>query len=136
MASSEQGSKSPAEKKRSAGISRLNSKFSNSWLGRNWQTALIIVLLVFLAFFVRTYFAYSPSVDNGFLVSGGSNSYQYEHTIGITASTGQTLIHDRMYNYPFGIRAETPPLYTWSVAVPGMLMHAVTGITLNDGLNA
>ena len=120
MASSEEGSKSPAEKKRSAGISKLNSKFSNTWLGRNWQTALIIVLLVFLAFFVRTYFGYSTSVDNGFLVSGGSDSYYHERVIDHVANTGQHLVQDNMLNYPIGVRNERPPLYDWSVAVAGL----------------
>ena len=134
MASSEEGSKSPAEKKRSAGISRLNSKFSNSWLGRNWQTALIIVLLVFLAFFVRTYFGYSTSVDNGFLVSGGSDSYYHERVIDHVANTGQHLVQDNMLNYPSGVRNERPPLYDWSVAVAGMFLHSVLGMSLADGL--
>ncbi|HEY3421038.1 MAG TPA: STT3 domain-containing protein [Methanomassiliicoccales archaeon] len=134
MASSEEGSKSPAEKKRSAGISRLNSRFSNTWLGRNWQTALIIVLIVFLAFFVRTYFGYSTSVDNGFLVSGGSDSYYHERVIDNVANTGQHVVQDNMLNYPWGIRNERPPLYDWSVAVAGMFLHTVTGMTLTDGL--
>ena len=134
MASSEEGSKSPAEKKRSAGTSRLNSKFSNSWLGRNWQTALIIVLIVFLAFFVRTYFGYSTSVDNGFLVSGGSDSYYHEHVIDNVANTGQHIVQDNMLNYPHGVRNERPPLYDWSVAVAGMFLQTVTGMTLTDGI--
>jgi asparagine N-glycosylation enzyme membrane subunit Stt3 len=134
MASSEEGSKSPAEKKRSAGISRLNSKFSNTWLGRNWQTALIIVLIVFLAFFVRSYFGYSTSVDNGFLVSGGSDSYYHERVIDHVAATGQNLVHDGMLNYPSGVRNERPPLYDWSVAVSGMALHTFTGMSLTDGL--
>ncbi len=134
MASSEEGSKSPAEKKRSAGISRLNSKFSNSWLGRNWQTALIIVLIVFLAFFVRTYFGYSTSVDNGFLVSGGSDSYYHERVIDNVANTGQHVVRDDMLNYPLGVRNERPPLYDWSVAVSGMFLQTVSGMTLTDSL--
>ena len=134
MASSEEGSKSPAEKKRSAGISRLNSKFSNTWLGRNWQTALIIVLIVFLAFFVRSYFGYSTSVDNGFLVSGGSDSYYHERVIDNVANTGQHIVQDNMLNYPGGVRNERPPLYDWSVAVAGMFLHSVLGMTLNDGI--
>ena len=133
MASSEEGSKSPAEKKRSAGISRLNSKFSNTWLGRNWQTALIIVLLVFLAFFVRSYFGYSTSVDNGFLVSGGSDSFYHERVIDNVANTGQHIVQDNMLNYPLGVRNERPPLYDWSVAVAGMGLHAL-GMSLTDGL--
>ncbi len=134
MASSMEGPKSPAEKKRSAGISRLNSKFSNTWLGRNWQTVLIIVLLVVVALLIRTYFAYSTAVNNGFLVSGGSDSYYHERVIDNFASSGQWLFHDPMLNYPAGVRNERPPLYDFSVAVSGMLLHSVTGISLSDSL--
>lgn len=134
MASSEEGSKSPAEKKRSAGTSRQNSVFSNSWLGKNWQAVLIVVLLVFVALLIRTYFAYSTAVNNGFLVSGGSDSYYHERVIDNFASSGQYLFHDPMLNYPLGIRNERPPLFDFSVAVSGMFLHTITGISLSDSL--
>jgi dolichyl-diphosphooligosaccharide--protein glycosyltransferase len=134
MASEEEGSKSPAEKKRSAGISRLNSKFSNTWLGKNWQSVLIIMLLVVVAVFVRAYFGYSTVVDNGFPVAGGSDSYYELHLATNFVNTGQYIFHDQMLNYPLGIRQERPPLYSFSVAVSGMLLHDITGMSLTDGV--
>jgi dolichyl-diphosphooligosaccharide--protein glycosyltransferase len=91
-------------------------------------------MIVFLAFFIRSYFVYSASVDNGFLVSGGSDSYYHMRVIDVVTSTGQHLVYDPLLNYPMGIRNERPPLYDWSVAVVGMFVSSVTGIATSTAV--
>lgn len=104
----------------------------DSWLGRNWGTILILVAIIFIALFVRSYFGYSTAVDNGFLVAGGSDSYYHQRVIGYVEDTGNHLVNDPMLNYPMGVRNMRPPLYDWSVAVTSMFMSGVTGMSITD----
>ncbi len=106
-------------------LSGLRSRFSNSWWGDNWHTVAIIVGLLFVALFLRSYFGYSMSVDNGFIVSGGSDSYYHERVIAHVMDTGTHLVQDPMLNYPMGMRNARPPLYDWSVAVSGQLLSGL-----------
>ncbi|QLH74806.1 MAG: glycosyltransferase family 39 protein [Methanomassiliicoccales archaeon] len=108
-------------------------RIKDSWVMRNWQTALVLVMVILLAFFVRAYFAYPLSVDNGFLVSGGSDSYYHQRVIDHVTGTGQHLVYDFELNYPFGMRNARPPLYDWSVAVSGLALKAL-GMSLEDGV--
>jgi asparagine N-glycosylation enzyme membrane subunit Stt3 len=102
----------------------FKSRFQRSWFGKNWHFVVILATILFIAFFVRTYFGYSISVDNGYLVSGGSDSYYHERVIDYVMETGQHLVQDPMLNYPAGMRNARPPLYDWSVAVTGSLLTA------------
>ncbi|MDD1770747.1 MAG: hypothetical protein LUO79_06660, partial [Methanomassiliicoccales archaeon] len=45
-------------------LSGVGAKLHDSWVMRHWQTVLVLVLILILAFFVRTYFAYDLTVDN------------------------------------------------------------------------
>ena len=95
---------------------------------------LLIVLLVFLlALFLRAYFAYDLSASNGWLMSGGSDSYYYQRLMDHAAQTGEHLYIDPMLNYPDGARNPRPPLYTFSVAAPAVLFQGAFS-TLTDSL--
>ncbi|HUT28130.1 MAG TPA: carboxypeptidase regulatory-like domain-containing protein [Methanomassiliicoccales archaeon] len=134
MATKQGGSSRPTDKQRSTSLFNFSRNLSDSWIGRNWQTALLIVMLVFLALFVRSYFGYSTSVENGFLLSGGSDSYYHQRVIDHVVSTGDHLLFDEMLNYPNGMMNPRPPLYDWSVAVFGMFASAVTGAAIADAV--
>ncbi len=125
-------SEGPTKAKEGVATNRLGSKLKGSWVARNWQTTLVLAMILGLAFFIRVYFAYPLSVDNGFLVSGGSDSYYHMRVIEHVVSTGQHLVFDDMLNYPNGMRNARPPLYDWSVAVTGMGLNAVFGIPQDD----
>ncbi|MDW5563997.1 MAG: STT3 domain-containing protein [Methanomassiliicoccus sp.] len=122
----------PSQKERKPAKGGLRSRLKDSWLGRNWGTVLILVAVIFIAFFVRSYFGYSTSVDNGFLLGGGSDSYYHLRVIEHVESTGEHLVHDPLLNYPMGIRNMRPPLYDWSVAVTSMFLSGVSGASLSD----
>jgi len=95
---------------------------------------LLIVLLVFLlALFLRAYFAYDLSASNGWLMSGGSDSYYYQRLMDHAAQTGEHLYIDPMLNYPDGARNPRPPFYTFSVAAPAVLFQGAFS-TLTDSL--
>ncbi|MDD1756962.1 MAG: carboxypeptidase regulatory-like domain-containing protein [Methanomassiliicoccales archaeon] len=131
MASIEGGSGGPTKRSRLNFLSGLG-KGSSTWLRQNWRTAAILVFIVLLAFFVRSYFVLGPSIDNGYLVSGGSDSYYHERVIDYVTQTGHHLYTDTLLNYPWDLRNPRPPLFDWSVAVTGMVMSSVTGSPVSD----
>jgi asparagine N-glycosylation enzyme membrane subunit Stt3 len=131
MASIEGGSGDPTKRSRLNFLSGLG-KGSSTWLRQNWRTAVILVFIVLLAFFVRSYFVLGPSVDNGYLVSGGSDSYYHERVIDYVTQTGHHLYTDPLLNYPWDLRNPRPPLFDWSVAVTGMVMSSITGNPVAD----
>jgi asparagine N-glycosylation enzyme membrane subunit Stt3 len=133
MSPSEVGTGDPTVKTRPGFVRAFRSNLNQSWLGRNWQTAVVLALLVFLAFFLRTYFVYGPSVDNGYLLSGGSDSYYHQRVIDYATSTGHHLTFDPMLNYPVSLVNARPPLYDWSVAVSGTIWATITGSSVADG---
>ena len=133
MSPSEGGTGDPTVKTRPGFVRAFRSNMNQSWLGKNWQTVAILALLVLVAFFVRSYFVYGPSVDNGYLVSGGSDSYYHQRVIDYVTSTGHHLMADPMLNYPVSYRDARPPLYDWSVAVTGMMWSSITGAPVADG---
>ncbi len=110
----------------------LQTRLKDSWLGRNWGTVLVLVAVIFIALFVRSYFGYPTAVDNGFLVGGGSDSYYHIRVIEYVENTGSHLVNDPLLNYPLGIRNERPPAYDWSVAVTSMFISGVSGLSLTD----
>ena len=110
----------------------LRSRAKDTWLGRNWSTVLILVAIIFIALFVRSYFGYSTAVDNGFLVGGGSDSYYHQRVIDHVQETGSHIVNDPLLNYPFGMRNPRPPLYDWSVAVTGQLLSGISGMDIDS----
>ncbi len=121
-----------SQKERKPAKDGLRSQFKDTWLGRNWGTVLILMAVIFIALFVRSYYGYATSVDNGFLVAGGSDSYYHMRVIEHVESTGEHLVQDPLLNYPMGIRNMRPPLYDWSVAVTSMFLSGISGASLSD----
>jgi len=100
---------------------RRPSKFRN-WLGANWTTIAILFFIFFVALFLRSYFGYDMSKDNGYIVSGGSDSYYWDRIVDYSVETGKQLYWDPMLNYPEGARNPRPPFYSMSVAVPAVAL--------------
>jgi asparagine N-glycosylation enzyme membrane subunit Stt3 len=92
-----------------------------TWLGKNWYTIVVLTFLVLLGLFVRSYFGVTPATEDGFLLSGGSDSYYYNHIISYNIETGHHLHIEDMLNYPAGTRNPRPPLYSWSISVMGQV---------------
>lgn len=134
MATKQEGSSLPTDKQRSLSLSNFSRSIKGSWVGRNWQIVLILAMFVLLALFVRSYYAYSVSVDNDYLLSGGSDSYYHLRVIKYVVDTGDQLLWDNMLNYPTGMMNPRPPLYDWSVAVSGMFAQSVTGCDIDDAI--
>lgn len=94
---------------------------TRTWFRKNWSSIIALVLIFFLALYLRSYFAFDLATDTGFVVSGGSDSYYHKRVIDYVVDTGHHLVEEPLLAYPFGSQASgRPPMFDWSVAVSGM----------------
>ncbi len=96
---------------------------ARTWFRKNWPSIIALVLIFFLAVYLRSYFAFDLATDTGFVVSGGSDSYYHKRVIDYVVDTGHHLVEEPLLAYPFGSQASgRPPMFDWSVAVSGMAL--------------
>ena len=96
--------------------------FARTWIGKNWKVMAILVFIFCLALFVRSYYGVVPATEDGFILSGGSDSYYHNFVIDYASDTGDHHFWDDMLNYPLGTRNPRPPLYDWSVTLGGLAL--------------
>ncbi len=90
------------------------------------NTLIVVVMLVAimaLAFFLRTYWAIGTSVDYGYSVSGGSDSYYHERILKHIIDSKHQLLWDPMLNYPIGHTNPRPPLFHWSIILMSFIFY-------------
>ncbi len=95
-------------------------KFRDKIKRIQWSNAripFILALIVIFAFFLRTYWAVGPSLQQGFAVSGGSDSYYHEKIIFYIINSRHQLLNDPMLNYPIGVDNPRPPLFHWGIVM-------------------
>jgi dolichyl-phosphooligosaccharide-protein glycotransferase len=107
-------------------LSAVRGRFKGIGYSR-LMPVLIIALILLLALFLRSYYSYGVASENGWLMSGGSDSFYYHRLIEQAATTGEHLHFDPMLNFPDGARNPRPPLYTFSVAVPAVVFQPMFG---------
>ncbi len=103
------------------------------WMTANWPSLFMLFFIFVLALFIRSYFGYEMAASNGYLVSGGSDSYYWQRIIHYSADTGKQLYWDPLLNFPDGIRNPRPPLFSMSVVVPATIAQGMFG-SLDDAL--
>jgi asparagine N-glycosylation enzyme membrane subunit Stt3 len=111
-------------------LSKLNRRDGRpgafrKWMNANWGACVMLLFIFLLALFVRSYFAYDLSSQNGYAVSGGSDSYYWKRIIDYSGDTGKQLFWDPLTAYPDGIRNPRPPLYSMSVVVPSVIAQGL-----------
>ena len=89
-----------------------------SWLRENWRLGLVLVLILGLAMFLRTYFVYGEFAPAGFWsgggdYSGGSDPFYWERALLYSFQTGKEISWDYAMNYPIGFPDVRPPLFDW-----------------------
>ncbi|AGB04633.1 putative membrane protein, required for N-linked glycosylation [Aciduliprofundum sp. MAR08-339] len=90
------------------------------------KTVLVVValaLIMALAFFIRVYWAIGPSIQYGYSVSGGSDSYYHERILKYILTAKHQLLNDPMLNYPLGLDNPRPPLFHWSIILASMIFY-------------
>ncbi|MFO7992443.1 MAG: carboxypeptidase regulatory-like domain-containing protein [Thermoplasmata archaeon] len=107
-----------------------------SLLEKHWGTIVSLLGIFFLAFFIRTYFAFELATKYGtpYLLSGGSDAYYYGRIIDYIQTNHQHLTFDPLLNYPMGSRNPRPPIFAWSVVLIGHLFSPFVG-SVNVGIN-
>jgi dolichyl-diphosphooligosaccharide--protein glycosyltransferase len=108
------------------------SEFSK-WMTANWPSIFMLFFIFVLALFIRSYFGYEMAASNGYLVSGGSDSYYWQRIIHYSADTGKQMYWDPLINFPDGIRNPRPPLFSMSIVVPATIAQSMFG-SLDDAL--
>ena len=83
----------------------------------------ILVFIIALAFFLRTYWAVGPAIQYGYSVSGGSDSYYHERIIFHILDSKHQLINDPMLNYPIGVNNPRPPLFHWAIVLSSYIFY-------------
>ncbi len=97
-----------------------------NWLRKNASTIIILLAIFGLALFLRAYFPFEEAVQDH-LLSGGSDSFYYEHIIEHIVKEKRHLDWDPLLNYPMGLGNPRPPLFSWFVALPGMILSPLNG---------
>ena len=105
----------------------------SKWMTANWPSLFMLFFIFVLALFIRSYFGYEMAASNGYLVSGGSDSYYWQRIIHYSADTGKQMYWDPLINFPDGIRNPRPPLFSMSVVVPATIAQSMFG-SLDDAL--
>jgi len=101
----------------------LRNKFK---FDMNRTTVLVVIALasiMALAFFIRVYWAIGPSIQYGYSVSGGSDSYYHERILNYILTSKHQLLNDPMLNYPMGLDNPRPPLFHWSIILASMIFY-------------
>ncbi|OGS43172.1 MAG: hypothetical protein A3K76_05135 [Euryarchaeota archaeon RBG_13_57_23] len=96
-----------------------------NWFAANWTTVFMLLLIFLLALFVRSYFGYETASENGYIWSGGSDSYYWGRILEYNAETGKQLYWDPLINYPDGIRNPRPPFFSFSIVVPATFIQGM-----------
>ena len=94
-----------------------------SWFAANWTSVFMLLFIFLLALFVRSYFGYEITTENGYIWSGGSDSYYWGRILDYNAETGKQLYWDPLTNYPDGIRNPRPPFFSFSIVVPATFIQ-------------
>ena len=59
--------------------SKLSSHLELRWVRNHWKTIIILLFLFGFALFVRGYYGWEPATEDGYLLSGGSDSYYHNY---------------------------------------------------------
>ncbi|MBI5000739.1 MAG: carboxypeptidase regulatory-like domain-containing protein [Euryarchaeota archaeon] len=106
---------------------RLGRKVKIGLRPEQWNTIVALVFIFLLAVFIRSYFGIAPESENGFLLSGGSDSYYYHWTIRYTYETGNYLHRDGMLSYPLSGVNPRPPMYPFTTVIAGYMLTPFFG---------
>jgi dolichyl-diphosphooligosaccharide--protein glycosyltransferase len=94
-----------------------------NWFAANWTTVFMLLFIFVIALFVRSYFGYETASENGYIWSGGSDSYYWGRILEYNSETGKQLYWDPLTNYPDGIRNPRPPFFSFSIVVPAAFIQ-------------
>ena len=99
----------------------------NGWLSGH-RCALVLGVIVVVAFLLRFVFAYGVSADGNYALSGGSSAQYHLHVIESILS-GSWSLTDAAVNYPIGGSLYIPPLMDFLAAGVASIVQGGMGTT-------
>ncbi len=101
----------------------LRNKFKFDMDRKTVLVVIVLASIMALAFFIRVYWAIGPSIQYGYSVSGGSDSYYHERILKYILTAKHQLLNDPMLNYPLGVDNPRPPLFHWAIILSSMIFY-------------
>ena len=115
---------------------REPSEFRRWWQNHNY--ALLVGAAVIAALIVRVIWnvipAMSASVIGDWDLSGGSDPWYMKRIIDYVAVERAHLVFDADRNYPVGGLNPRPPLFSWSLALGGILLSWIADMSLSEAV--
>lgn len=98
-----------------------------SWWNRHGKTVILLLVFFAAALFIRSYFNFDASYNEGDFRWSGTDGYYHMRVIDHLRDTGEFLLRDGMINYPVGATNPRPPLFDWTIGAVGGLMSGLFG---------
>ena len=99
-------------------------------VNRNWRPLIIVGVIMFLAAFVRVFFAYGVSAGSGFALSGGTVASNNLLALDNLLSDGLVTFFNESLYYPYGSTSVAPMVLTFIMypfaAIANVFMHDTT----------
>jgi asparagine N-glycosylation enzyme membrane subunit Stt3 len=94
------------------------------WLANNQRPIIAMAMIIILAFFLRVFFAYGVSSNDGYALSGGTTASEHLRTIVSIITSGTLFGVDGALAYPFGSVSSNPPLMDLVVSLFAFIYKA------------
>lgn len=95
---------------------------SAGWWQRNGKTVVLLLIFFAAALFIRSYFNYEASYNDGEWRWSGTDPYYHMRVVDHIRETGEFLLRDGLINYPVGAMNPRPPIFDWTIAAAGGLL--------------
>ncbi len=92
-----------------------------TWLKKDWQVIVGLIIIFFISLFLRAYFYYPVATEDGFLLSGNDPFY-HKRVIDYAQQYFIHLKFDPLLDYPLIGKNPRPPVYDWSNAISGLFL--------------
>lgn len=98
---------------------------SGNWWKAHGKTLLLLIAIFAVALFIRSYFNFDASWNDGEYRWSGTDGYYHTRVIDHLVQTGEFLLRDGLINYPVGATNPRPPFFVWTIAAIGGLLAKV-----------
>ena len=116
---------------------RREPGMASKWFSENGYTLVVMSALIF-GLLIRTIWNILPAMNaNGtglWDMTGGSDPWYMKRAVDYVVAHHSHFIIDADRAYPLGGVNPRPPLFTWSLALGGLAIHWITGMSLEQAV--
>ena len=102
---------------------------SSAVIKRNWRPLLVMGVIMFLATFVRVFFAYGVSAGSDFALSGGTAASNNLMALDNLLSDGLVSFVNESLYYPYGSTSVVPMVFTFILYPFALIANAFMHVT-------